>query len=150
MSESEIDPLISLILRRGQILPPLLQSPTIPYPLPALILPNIIQLRQSIQGQVHKCNANQNFIPASIVRFIIIPVDVGGNNIRDLNSHIIKRRCNGAGAYRVCITGLQGNLDSVDIWICCDEGQEDVADPGRCVVGNSFESDEERDCPDLC
>jgi hypothetical protein len=117
MSEPKIHPLIPLISSSKQIMLLLLRSPTVPNPLPSTILPNIIPLCPSIEHQIQRNNPNENFIPPSIIRRIISSVDVGRNDIAGLNAHVIEGRGNCTGADTVGVTGLEGDLDCMDIGV---------------------------------
>jgi hypothetical protein len=129
MSETKINPLIALISRRLQIIQLFLGSPIAPNFLPLVILPDIVQFRKSIQDQIHTSNPNQSSIAPPIIRFIIIAINVRGDDVSQLYSHVVKCGGNGACSYRVCIPGLKRNLDGVDVWVCRQKSEKDETDP---------------------
>lgn len=89
MSEPEIQPLVSLVLRRCQIDSPLLHAHRTPNLLPRLVPPNVIALGKEEQRQSQHTKSNQHAVTAVIQRFVVFAVDIRAYDPAELNGHVV-------------------------------------------------------------
>lgn len=90
MRKPEIQPPIPHILRRLQILCPLLNRHPTPDLLPAFIPPNIVQLRAGVQNrEVEHGDGDEDGVAASVARSVVCAVDVGVDDGAGLDEHVV-------------------------------------------------------------
>lgn len=71
MLESEVKSLISFILGRCQIMESLFLSHGIPFLVPLVVSPDVIDLHQHVENDVHASDGEELLIPAPIERCVI-------------------------------------------------------------------------------
>lgn len=69
--EAEIEPLVSLVLRGGQVVQPLFFGHGSPLGISLLVPPNIVDLDKAVQNKVHAVDTQQLFVASSIERSVI-------------------------------------------------------------------------------
>ena len=89
MGESEIQPLIALICRCGQIVQFLLLSHAVPSPVSIAIPLDIIHLCPQVQQDVDEQQEQKNTIASFVSRRVILLVDVRGDDAAGLDTHIV-------------------------------------------------------------
>lgn len=99
MSESEIQPLITLIRRSLKVHMLLLLAHGAPLLLPSLVTKNIVNLRKDKQHKGENTNADEHAVSAEVTRFVVFAVDVGCDHAAQLDTHIVASGGDGARAH---------------------------------------------------
>lgn len=99
MSESEIQPLITLVSRSLKVHMLLLLAHGAPLLLPNLVTQDVIHLCKDKQHKGENTNADQDAISAEVTRLVVLAVDVGCNHAAQLHTHVVASGGDGARAH---------------------------------------------------
>jgi hypothetical protein len=117
VSESEIQPLVTLISCVLQILMLLVLAHRTPHRLSSLVAPSVVQPGEDEQQQSNNVDANEDTVSAMIKRFVVVAVDVGCDHTAHLHHHVVAGSRDGTCAHAACITGCEADEDGVAVWV---------------------------------
>jgi hypothetical protein len=117
VSESEVQPLVSLILRVLQILMLLILTHRTPDRLSSLIAPSVVKPSENEQQQSEDVDAKEHAISAVVTGLVIVAVDVGGDHTAHLHHHVVAGGGDGTSAHATCVAGRETDEDGVAVGV---------------------------------
>lgn len=135
MCKPKVQSLIAFVSRRGKIVLPLLLAHSIPPRGSLLVDSHVEQLGPNHHSDIEDGNADEHAVAPMVVRGIVLAVDVDADDVRGLDTHVVDRRGNRAGADTSSIAGCNGNKDGVEVGHAEYEHRECVVDPVTTRVG---------------
>lgn len=111
MSESKIQPLVTLIRRGCQIFHSLILGHGIPLCGPGLVPPDVVNLRENVQCNVCNAKRDQDTVTALVPRSIICSVDVRSDDPTSLDEHVVQGRRDSPRTNCVRVAGVPCHLD---------------------------------------
>lgn len=90
MGKSKVQSLVPLI-SRCQIIEFLILSHCIPFPVPILISLHIVDFRSQIPKNIENQDRKKNAIATLVSRSVVFSVDIGSDDARGLNTHVVER-----------------------------------------------------------
>jgi hypothetical protein len=117
VSESEVQPLVPLILRVLQVLMLFVLAHCTPHRLSSLVAPGIVQPSKDEQQQSNNVDANEHAVSAVVKRFVVVAVDVGCDHTAHLHHHVVAGGGDGTCAHATSVTGCETDEDGVAVWV---------------------------------
>jgi hypothetical protein len=117
VSESEVQPLVTLISRVLQILMLLVLAHRTPHRLSSLVAPSVVQPSKDEQQQSNNVDANEHAVSAVVKRFVVVAVDVGCDHTAHLHHHVVAGGGDGTCAHATSVTGCETDEDGVAVWV---------------------------------
>ena len=90
MRKPKIQPLIPLILRRGQIVLLLLITHVLPDLIPIRIPLHIVVFNANNYHDIIRQDAQQDLVAPAIQRLVVVAVDVGADDAAGLHAHVVQ------------------------------------------------------------
>ena len=90
MSEPKVEPTISDVRCRFQIMRLFLRGHRIPNLVALFVAPNVVEFRGGVKNdQVNTSDTDKNSVAAAVAGRVVLAVDVGGDNGAELHEHIV-------------------------------------------------------------
>lgn len=138
MYESEVQTLVPFSSRCFKIVGFLLRRQLLPLPFFALVAPHVVLLHGNVQHNVEHRDGDQGAVPLlcgqfvsannpvtpslrigrpTIIRNVILPINVTTDNTLHLNEHIVKSGRHGPGTSAVADATAPADLDWMGRWV---------------------------------
>lgn len=129
MRKAEIKSLLALILGVEQILLLLLSCHCVPLSVADTVPPDVESLDEIHQDNVETGYSKKNAVASLVKWLVVIPVDVGGDDVSRLHEHIVQSCRNSPGPHRVTILRVPGYQNGVAVRVREERGKYSIANP---------------------
>lgn len=149
MCKAEIKSLLPLILGVDQVLFLFLSCHCVPLSIADPVPPDVESLDKIHQDNIETGYSQEDAVTSLVKWLVVIPVDVGGDDVSGLHKHIVQSCRNSPGPHRVTIPRVPGYQNGVAVRIREERGENSIANPRRCRCREHHQSKHPWEDPDI-